>query len=78
MGAKKPPMPFSDTRLLNVLQHTFWFLPTVASCHAMKNLINQKQILTDYVNLNNWKDLNLFNIIKQNFLIIEIFYKILE
>lgn len=25
MGAKKPPMPFSDTRLLNVLQHTFWF-----------------------------------------------------
>jgi hypothetical protein len=43
MGAKKPPMPFSDTRLLNVLQHTFWFLPTVASCHAMKNLIDQKQ-----------------------------------
>ena len=43
MGAKKPPMPFSDTRLLNILQHTFWFLPTVASCHAMKNLIDQKQ-----------------------------------
>ncbi|WP_395063360.1 DEAD/DEAH box helicase family protein [Flavobacterium sp.] len=43
MGHKKPPMPFSDTRLLNVLQHTFWFLPTVASCHAMKNLIDQKQ-----------------------------------
>ena len=35
MGAKKPPMPFSDTRLLNVLQHTFWFLPTVAACFAM-------------------------------------------
>ena len=43
MGAKKPPMPFSDTQLLNVLQHTFWFLPTVASCQAMKNLIDQKQ-----------------------------------
>jgi len=42
-GAKKPPMPFSDTRLLNVLSHTFWFLPSVASCHAMKNLLNQKQ-----------------------------------
>ncbi len=43
LGAEKPPMPFSDTRLLNVLSHTFWFLPTVAACHAMHNLIQQKQ-----------------------------------
>jgi len=43
LGAEKPPMPFSDVRLLNVLSHTFWFLPTVASCHAMNNLIQQKQ-----------------------------------
>ena len=43
LGAKKPPLPFSDTRLLNVLSHTFWFLPTVAACHAMKNLLAQKQ-----------------------------------
>lgn len=40
---KRPPMPYSDTRLLNVLSHTFWFLPNVASCFAMKNLLNQKQ-----------------------------------
>ena len=43
LGAKKPPMPFSDARLLNVLSHTFWFLPSVASCYAMKNLMSQKQ-----------------------------------
>jgi len=43
MGAKKPPMPFSDTRLLNVLSHTFWFLPSVASTFAIKNLMLQKQ-----------------------------------
>lgn len=43
LGAKKPPMPFSDTRLLNLLSHTFWFLPSVASCHAMKNLLKQRQ-----------------------------------
>ncbi|MEI6822155.1 MAG: DEAD/DEAH box helicase family protein [Bacteroidota bacterium] len=43
LGAKKPPMPFSDSRLLNVLSHTFWFLPTVASCYAMRNLIRKKQ-----------------------------------
>ena len=36
-------MPFSDTRLLNVLSHTFWFLPNVASCYAMYNLLQQKQ-----------------------------------
>jgi hypothetical protein len=40
---KRPPMPFSDTRLLNVLSHTFWFLPNVASCNAMFNLLAQKQ-----------------------------------
>ncbi len=43
LGAKKPPLPFSDTRLLNVLSHTFWFLPSVPSCHAMKNLLSEKQ-----------------------------------
>ncbi|MBL8079055.1 MAG: DEAD/DEAH box helicase family protein [Anaerolineales bacterium] len=43
LGASKPPMPFSDVRLLNVLSHTFWFLPSVASCHAMNNLLAQKQ-----------------------------------
>ncbi|MFQ5677611.1 MAG: restriction endonuclease, partial [bacterium] len=43
LGAKKPPLPFSDVRLLNVLSHTFWFLPSVASCYAMRNLLAQKQ-----------------------------------
>lgn len=43
LGAKKPPLPFSDARLLSLLPHTFWFLPTVASCHAMKTLLVQRQ-----------------------------------
>ena len=42
LGAK-PPLPFSDARLLNVLSHTFWFLPYVASCYAMRNLLFKKQ-----------------------------------
>lgn len=51
LGAKKPPLPYSDARLLNVLSHTFWFLPSVAACHAMKNLLEQKQnkFYHDYV-----------------------------
>jgi len=43
MGAKKPPLPFSHAPLLKVLNHTFWFLPTVASCNAMANLLKQRQ-----------------------------------
>ena len=43
LGAERPPMPFSDTTLLNVLAHTLWFLPNVASCYAMYNLLKQKQ-----------------------------------
>lgn len=40
---RRPPMPYSDTRLLNVLSHTLWFLPNVAACFAMYNLLMQKQ-----------------------------------
>ena len=43
MGAKKPPLPFSHAPLLKVLSHTFWFLPTVAACNAMANLLKQRQ-----------------------------------
>ena len=37
-----PPWPYSDTRLLPHLQHSFWFLPNVAACHAMANLLEEK------------------------------------
>ncbi len=40
---RRPPMPYSDVRLLNVLSHTLWYLPSVASCQAMKNLLAQRQ-----------------------------------
>lgn len=43
MGNDKPPMPYSDATLLNVLSHTLWFLPNVASCYAMYNLLRQRQ-----------------------------------
>ena len=41
LGAKKPPFPYSDVRLLKILNHSFWFLPSVASCYAMRNLLLQ-------------------------------------
>jgi len=43
LGDKKPPFPFSDARLLQILTHTFWFLPSVASCYAMRNLMKERQ-----------------------------------
>jgi hypothetical protein len=42
LGSAKPPFPYSDARLLPYLQHSFWFLPSVAACHAMENLLNEK------------------------------------
>lgn len=39
----RPPLPYSDTRLLPYLQHSFWFLPNVAACQAMANLLAEKQ-----------------------------------
>ncbi|GAC1380125.1 MAG: DEAD/DEAH box helicase family protein [Marmoricola sp.] len=43
LGAERPPFPYSDVRLLPYLQHSLWFLPNVAACHAMNNLLAEKQ-----------------------------------
>ncbi len=42
LKAEKPPFPYSDVRLLPYLQHSFWFLPNVAACRAMANLLGEK------------------------------------
>lgn len=39
----RPPFPYSDVRLLPYLQHSFWFMPNVAACYAMANLLAEKQ-----------------------------------
>ncbi len=43
LGARKPDMPYGNTVLLSILTHTLWLLPNVASCHAMANLLAEKQ-----------------------------------
>lgn len=45
---KKPPMPYSDYRLLSALNHTFWFLPSVASCKAMGELLKKHPFYKEY------------------------------
>ncbi|MFO1015010.1 MAG: hypothetical protein U1E50_14730 [Caulobacteraceae bacterium] len=39
----RPPWPYADTRLLPWLNHAFWFLPNVAACEAMENLLAEPQ-----------------------------------
>lgn len=43
LGSKRPPFPYSDVRLLPYLEHSFWFLPNVAACDAMSNLLAEPQ-----------------------------------
>ena len=43
LGSKRPPFPYSDVRLLPYLEHSFWFLPNVAACDAMANLLAEPQ-----------------------------------
>ena len=54
LKGSRPPFPYSDVRLLPHLNHAFWFLPNVASCHAMANLLAEKQntFWHDYTVLN--------------------------
>lgn len=38
-AGSRPPFPYADARLLPYMQHSFWFLPSVASCFAMANML---------------------------------------
>lgn len=46
----QPPMPFSDVNLLTALQHTVWYLPSVDSCLAMRDLLRRShnKFFNDY------------------------------
>ena len=39
----RPPFPYSDIRLLPYLQHSFWYMHSIGSCHAMANLLAERQ-----------------------------------
>jgi len=54
-GYDKPILPYYDTSVKSYLNHTLWMLPTIASCNAMENLLNESQNNTfarDYQILN--------------------------
>jgi hypothetical protein len=42
LNKQKPPLPFLEGKLLNLMNHTFWFLPRVSSCYAMRNLLAKR------------------------------------
>ena len=41
-AGSRPPFPYADARLLPYMQHSFWFLPSVASCCAMANMLRAR------------------------------------
>ena len=45
----KPPFPYSDARFAQAVEHTVWFLPTVASAHAMKSALEAHPFFRDYL-----------------------------
>ncbi len=47
----RPPLPYEDTNLLRALQHTVWYLPSVDSCVAMRDLLKASHnvYFRDYV-----------------------------
>ena len=42
-NGQKASTPFSNEFLKDTLRHTFWFLPKVDSCYAMRNLLLESQ-----------------------------------
>lgn len=48
MEGRKTPLPYSDPRFLQSLRHTVWFMPDVASCFAMADMIRKDPFLSQY------------------------------
>lgn len=44
----RSPMPYADPKIWPYINHTLWYLPSVSSCHAMADLIQQHPILSNY------------------------------
>ncbi len=42
IGSKNQFFPFQHAPIKNLLTHTFWFMPSISSCYAMKNLMLQR------------------------------------
>lgn len=49
-SATRPPWPYAQAQLLPWLNHALWFLPSVAACEAMRNLLSEphNQFWHDY------------------------------
>jgi hypothetical protein len=45
----KPPFPYSDARFAAAVDHTVWFLSTVASAHAMKAALKAHPFFRDFL-----------------------------
>lgn len=49
LTGSKPPFPFIDARFAEAVEHTVWFLPTVASAHAMKATLATHPFFKDFL-----------------------------
>ncbi len=48
VDGERPPIPFEDRRLRAHLAHTLWFLPNVAACEAMGELLRTHSFYREY------------------------------
>ena len=45
----KPPFPYTDDRFTKAVEHAVWFMPTVASAHAMSGALEAHPFFKDFL-----------------------------
>lgn len=45
---KKPPFPYEDVQFVDSVRHSVWYLNDVASCHAMKAMLESHPFFSGY------------------------------
>lgn len=49
LNDRKPPFPYADGRFTDAVRHSVWFMPSVASAHAMKAALESHPFFRDHL-----------------------------
>ena len=48
LAGRKPPFPYESPDFAEAVKHTVWYMPDVAACHAMHDLLKQHKYFGDF------------------------------
>ena len=48
LAGRKPPFPYESPDFAEAVKHTIWYMPDIASCHAMRDMLAEHAYFQDF------------------------------